>query len=444
MHTIAAISSPAGTGAIAVIRLSGDDAIAIVCRLFMPHNKRRTLDIAPVQSAIYGTIVDPYTDEVIDEVIATVFRAPHSFTTEDMVEISCHGSLFIQNAILKLLIDNGARMATAGEFTKRAFINGRLDLTQAEAVADVIGARSAAAHALAIRQLKGDVSSRLTELRGKLVHLASLIELELDFSDHEDVEFADRTELLAIANDTRQEISRLCNSFAQGNAIKNGIPVAIVGEPNVGKSTLLNRLVGDDAAIVSDIAGTTRDSIERETIISGTLFRIIDTAGIHDTNDTIEKLGIERSLKAIKNAQIVLHITIPATHNTNQHYSQKNHIIVINKIDTAPAGYKVPENAIAISAKNGDNIDTLISAMTSAVSQPIEDVTITNARHYEVLSRALESIIRVIEGLEQNIPSDLVAQDLRECTSLLAEVTGGEITPDEVLGNIFSKFCIGK
>lgn len=444
MQTIAAISSPAGTGAIAVIRLSGDEAVAVADRLFRPHNAARTLRAVPAQSAIYGTIVDPATDEVIDEVVATPFRAPHSFTAEDMVEISCHGSLFIQNTILRLLIDNGARMATPGEFTKRAFINGRLDLTQAEAVADVIGARSAAAHALAIRQLNGDVSSRLTELREKLVHLASLLELELDFSDHEDVEFADRTELLAIANDTRQEISRLCSSFAHGNAIKNGIPVAIVGEPNVGKSTLLNRLVGDDAAIVSDIAGTTRDSIERETIINGTLFRIIDTAGIHDTNDTIEKLGIERSLKAIDNAQIVLHITTPSSFSASEYCSQKNHITVVNKIDTAPAGYQVPENAIAISARNGENIDTLISAMTSSVSQPIEDVTITNARHYEVLSRALESINRVIEGLEQEIPSDLVAQDLRECTSLLAEVTGGEITPDEVLGNIFSKFCIGK
>lgn len=444
MQTIAAISSPAGIGAIAIIRLSGDDAIAIASRVFVPVNAIRTLSKAPAQSAVFGHIVDPTTGATIDEVIATTFHAPHSFTTEDMVEISCHGSLYIQNTILKLLIDNGARMATPGEFTKRAFINGRLDLTQAEAVADVIGARSAAAHALALRQLKGDVSSRLTELREKLVHLVSLLELELDFSDHEDVEFADRTELLVIANDTRQEISRLCNSFAQGNAIKNGIPVAIVGEPNVGKSTLLNRLVGDDAAIVSDIAGTTRDSIERETIINGTLFRIIDTAGIHHTNDIIEKLGIERSLKAIDNAQIVLHITTPFTHSANECYSQKNHITIVNKIDTAPAGYKIPENAIAISAKKGDNIDTLISAMTSSISQPIEDVTITNARHYEVLSRALESINRVIEGLEQNIPSDLVAQDLRECTSLLAEVTGGEITPDEVLGNIFSKFCIGK
>ena len=444
MQTIAAISSPAGTGAIAVIRLSGDEAVAVADRLFRPHNAARTLRAVPAQSAIYGTIVDPATDEVIDEVVATPFHAPHSFTAEDMVEISCHGSLFIQNTILRLLIDNGARMATPGEFTKRAFINGRLDLTQAEAVADVIGARSAAAHALALRQLKGDVSSRLTELREKLVHLASLLELELDFSDHEDVEFADRTELLAIANDTRQEISRLCSSFAHGNAIKNGIPVAIVGEPNVGKSTLLNRLVGDDAAIVSDIAGTTRDSIERETIINGTLFRIIDTAGIHDTNDTIERLGIERSLKAIDDAQVVLHITTPSSFSASEYCSQKNHITVVNKIDTAPAGYQVPENAIAISARNGENIDTLISAMTSSVSEPIEDVTITNARHYEVLSRALESINRVIEGLEQEIPSDLVAQDLRECTSLLAEVTGGEITPDEVLGNIFSKFCIGK
>jgi len=441
MNTIAAISTPPGTGALAVIRLSGEDAIAIASRIFKPRNTFRTLSNVAAQSAVFGSISDPSTGVMIDEVIITPFHAPHSFTAENMVEISCHGSLFIQRKILQLLIDNGAQMATPGEFTKRAFINGRLDLSQAEAVADIIGARSAAAHALAVKQLKGDVSTRLHELRDKLIHLASLLELELDFSDHEDVEFADRTELLDIAKATRDEISRLCNSFAQGNAIKNGIPVAIVGEPNVGKSTLLNRLVGDDAAIVSDIAGTTRDSIERETIINGTLFRFIDTAGIHDTIDTIERLGIERSLKAISNAQIVLDIITPELTAPIQ---QPNHITVVNKIDHAPEGYQIPENAIAISAKQGTNIDTLISRLSSAIDQPQEDVILTNARHYDVLSRALESIDRVINGMEMNIPSDLVAQDLRETTTLLSEVTGSDITPDDVLGNIFSKFCIGK
>lgn len=440
MQTIAAISSPAGTGAIAVIRLSGDNAIAIASAVFVPRNVSRTLSKAPAQSAVFGHIVDPSTGTAIDEVIATTFHAPHSFTTEDMVELSCHGSLYIQNKILKLLIDNGARMATPGEFTKRAFVNGRIDLAQAEAVADLIGARSAAAHKLAIKQLKGSVSERLSRLREKLVHLASLLELELDFSDHEDVEFADRTELLDIATETQKEIARLCSSFAQGNAIKNGIPVAIIGEPNVGKSTLLNRLVGDDAAIVSDIAGTTRDSIEREVILNGTLFRLIDTAGIHETDDTIERLGIERSMRAIENAMIVLELTTPS----GPCVSKEKHILVVNKIDTAPEGYKVPDGAIAISAKHGDNINLLTEALTSFIGEPLEDVTITNARHYEVLSHAQEFINMVINGLEMNIPSDLVAQDLRECTSLLAEVTGGEITPDEVLGNIFSKFCIGK
>lgn len=440
MQTIAAISSPAGTGAIAVIRLSGDNAIAIASAVFVPRNVSRTLSKAPAQSAVFGHIVDPSTGTAIDEVIATTFHAPHSFTTEDMVELSCHGSLYIQNKILKLLIDNGARMATPGEFTKRAFVNGRIDLAQAEAVADLIGARSAAAHKLAIKQLKGSVSERLSRLREKLVHLASLLELELDFSDHEDVEFADRTELLDIATETQKEIARLCSSFAQGNAIKNGIPVAIIGEPNVGKSTLLNRLVGDDAAIVSDIAGTTRDSIEREVILNGTLFRLIDTAGIHETDDTIERLGIERSMRAIENAMIVLELTTPS----GPCVSKEKHILVVNKIDTAPEGYKVPDGAIAISAKHGDNINLLTEALTSFIGEPLEDVTITNTRHYEVLSHAQEFINMVINGLEMNIPSDLVAQDLRECTSLLAEVTGGEITPDEVLGNIFSKFCIGK
>lgn len=441
MNTIVAISTPAGTGAIAIIRLSGNDAIAIASRIFKPHNTTRTLNRVPAQSAIYGTINDPTTNEIIDEVIVTPFRAPHSFTVEDMVEISCHGSLFIQNKILKLLIDNGAHMATPGEFTKRAFINGRLDLTQAEAVADIIGARSAAAHSLAIKQLNGAVSTRLGELRKKLVHLASLLELELDFSDHEDVEFADRTELLDIANNTRHEITQLCHSFAQGNAIKNGIPVAIVGEPNVGKSTLLNRLVGDDVAIVSEIAGTTRDSIERETIINGTLFRFIDTAGIHDTDDTIEQLGIERSKRAINNSQIVLDIITPSM---SAPAAKPNHITIVNKIDTAPSGYIIPEGAIAISAKRGDNIETLTTTLAKAIIQPKEDVILTNARHYEVLSHALESINRVIDGLNNNIPTDFITQDLRECTSLLSEVTGGAITSDEVLINIFSKFCIGK
>lgn len=446
MDTIAAISTPSGTGALAVIRLSGNDAIAIASRIFKPHNHLRTLTMVPAQSAVYGHAVNPTTCEVIDEVIATPYHAPHSFTAEDMVEIACHGSLYIQRTILHLLIDNGARMATPGEFTKRAFINGRLDLAQAEAIADVIGARSSAAHALAIKQLNGDVSSRLAELRNKLVHLASLLELELDFSDHEDVEFADRTELLQIAHNTEHEISRLCSSFAHGNAIKNGIPVAIIGEPNVGKSTLLNCLVGDDAAIVSDIAGTTRDSIERERDINGTLFRFIDTAGLHDTDDTIERLGIERTQKAIDNASIVIHLITPDTAApTLSNISSKNaHFIVVNKVDMAPENYIPPKGAIAISAKQGINIDALLTALTEATDQPLEDVTITNARHYDVLSHAHESIVRVINGLEAGIPSDLVAQDLRECTSLLAEVTGGDITPDEVLGNIFSKFCIGK
>jgi len=441
MNTIVAISTPSGAGALAIIRLSGDDAITIASRIFKPRNTFRMLSTVAAQSAVYGSISDPTTGELIDEVIATPFRAPHSFTAENMVEISCHGSLFIQHKILQLLIKNGASMATPGEFTKRAFINGRLDLTQAEAVADVIGARSAAAHRLALKQLRGAVSTKLAELREKMVHLASLLELELDFSDHEDVEFADRSELLKIANETKQEISRLCSSFAQGNAIKNGIPVAIVGEPNVGKSTLLNRLVGDDAAIVSDIAGTTRDAIEREMILNGTLFRFIDTAGIHETDDTIERLGIERSMKAISNSRIVLHLITPSMPAPE---AQPNHITIVNKIDTAPADYVIPDGAIAISAEQGTNIDALIKALSSAITCPDEDVILTNARHYEVLSHALESISRIIEGLESDIPSDLVAQDLRECTSLLAEVTGGEITPDEVLGNIFSKFCIGK
>lgn len=438
--TITAIATPAGTGGIAVIRVSGPQSIEIVDRLFTPAKTGRKLVNTPSQQTIYGHFGE------IDEVMVTAFRAPHSFTGEEIVEISCHGSSHIQKSIVKALIDNGCRMAEPGEFTKRAFLNGRIDLAQAEAVADLIGAKSEAAHKLALRQLNGAVSERLAMLREKLVHLASLIELELDFSDHEDVEFVDRSELTALGKEIKSEIERLCRSFGQGNAIKNGIPVAIVGEPNAGKSTLLNRLVEDDCAIVSDIAGTTRDTIERETIINGVLFRFIDTAGLHETEDTIEKMGIERTLKAVEKAMVIIELSTPSSNlDISDRLREGQHLIkCMNKSDLINTETK-ENDTLYISALKEQNLDQLRQRLYEiSVSEETEDVTITNSRHYEALMHAKEDICRVLQGLEMMMPTDLVAQDLRECTYHLAEITGGEITANEVLTNIFSHFCIGK
>ena len=460
MSTICAISTAPGVGGIAVIRVSGTDAFALCDRIFHAHHAGRTLQSQKAYTLQYGTIQNGE-GETIDQVVVAVFRAPHSFTGEDTVEISCHGSLYIQQQILQLLIQNGGQLAGPGEFTQRAFLNGKMDLSQAEAVADLIASTSTGQHRLAMNQMRGGFSAELKSLRDKLLHLTSLMELELDFADHEELEFADRKELKEIAAQIEQTISKLAHSFKAGNAIKNGIPVAIVGETNAGKSTLLNLLLNEEKAIVSDIHGTTRDVIEDTVNIQGVLFRFIDTAGIRETHDTIEALGIERSFRAIERAEIVLWV-IDQTEAEKQIAALsgkvlplcegKQLILVLNKSDIAgKTDIPLPHSTgniekISISAKQKHNIDKLqkrltdIAGMTS-VSQ--NEIMVTNIRHYEALCHALDAIIRVQSGLNDNTPTDLVSQDLRECNHYLGSILG-DISTDLVLQNIFSKFCIGK
>ncbi|MCQ2343663.1 MAG: tRNA uridine-5-carboxymethylaminomethyl(34) synthesis GTPase MnmE [Paludibacteraceae bacterium] len=442
-ETIAAISTAPGVGGIAVIRVSGQKAISICDSLFIPNHEGRRLSLIKAQQAVYGTFAN------IDQVVATLYKSPYSFTGEDVVEISCHGSLYIQNVILQRLIEAGCRLADHGEFTMRAFLNGRIDLAEAEAVADLIGAKSAEAHRLALKQMQGALSTRLCELRDKLLELTSLLELELDFSDHDDVEFADRTRLTQLTKETEQEINRLMLSFDSGNAIRNGITIAIVGAPNAGKSTLLNRLVGDDCAIVSDIPGTTRDTIERSINYRGLLFRFIDTAGIHDTEDTIERLGIERSYKAINNARIIIALSENGDFSTVHLDGIPNISKIIfchSKSDICTNCEDIAQtNVLKLSARTGYNIDSLMQRLYDlAEIDQTEDVIITTQRHYEALRLALEDIKKVGYSMSQNIPSDLIAEDLRSCLNHLGEITGGTITADETLQNIFSHFCIGK
>lgn len=459
--TICAISTPAGIGGIAVIRVSGKESIAICDRIFVPHKGSSPLKDTEGYVARYGKIMNA--DGILDEVVATVFRAPHSFTGEDTVEISCHGSLYIQQELLRLLIKEGCRMAMPGEFTQRAFLNGKMDLSQAEAVADVIASQSAASHRVAMNQMRGGYSNELHILRDKLLHLSSLLELELDFSE-EEVEFADRRQLLEVSQEIETLLQKLTNSFAAGNAIKKGIPVAIVGETNVGKSTLLNLLVNEERALVSDIHGTTRDFIEDTVSLQGILFRFIDTAGIRNTTDTVENMGIERTYEKIAQAQIILwlvdctqvseHIEWLADRIVRRSEGKKL-IIVFNKLDKIAAEEKevlqqlfenYPAEKLFISAKKQLNTDMLERALLEAAHLPQlseNDVIVTNMRHYEALTKALESIQEAQAGLTDGIASDLVAEDIRACIHYLGNITG-EITNDEILGNIFSKFCIGK
>lgn len=439
-NTICAIATANG-GALGIIRISGPKAIEITDCIF---HGRQTLSQAKGYTLHYGKIQDPENGEIIDDVMLSLFRAPHSYTGEDSIEISAHASAYILQRICQLLIKGGCSMAMPGEYTQRAFLNGKLDLTQAEAVADLIASNSAASHHLAMQQMRGGVSGKLTELRKRLLHLTSLLELELDFSDHEDLEFADRTALLSLANDISREIKRLSNSFEQGNAIKNGIPVAIIGAPNVGKSTLLNALLQEERAIVSDIQGTTRDVIEETLNIDGILFRFIDTAGIRHTTDTIEQLGIERSRKAAEKAKVIILMTEPGVPYPAIMPSDHQHVIhVINKSDLADITASTDE--LHISAKQGTGLEALKQKLRSTIQPSTTDeVLITNLRHKTALDQSLADITAVIEAMSIGIPSDLIAEDLRQCLSHLAEITGGEITTNEVLGNIFSHFCIGK
>ena len=445
LDTTSTIVAPATAtgGAVMVIRLSGSEAIAIADRMF---RGKSPLSEAKGYTLHYGTIVNSE-NETIDDVVVALFRAPHSYTGDDTVEITIHGSEYITSEVIRLAIEYGATMATPGEFTRRAFMAGKMDLSRAEAVADIIASDSQWSHNVASTQMRGGYSAKLAELRGELLRLCSLLELELDFSE-EDVEFADRTTLLNTLNTIGEQIESLTKSFALGNVLKNGVSVAIVGEPNVGKSTLLNALIEDDRAIVSDIAGTTRDTIEATTTIDGIRYRFIDTAGIRTTEDRLEQLGIDRSCRAIENANIILHIAsaenptfTPITTSRNQHY-----IRVINKIDTITSSVYLDTTTIHISAKNNLGIDNLRAAIrqtTDTAQLSAGSIVVSNMRHYSALKSASEALADARHGMRTNIPSDLLSAEIRRIIHHLGEITG-EITTTDILESIFSQFCIGK
>jgi len=462
MSTITAISTAPGTGGIAVIRVSGKDALKNFNPIFIPRKKNFVFLEQEANTVSFGNIVNGK-NEIVDEVLVSVFRAPHSFTGEDVVEISCHGSVFVQQQILQLLINQHCVLAQPGEFTQRAFLNGKMDLSQAEAVADLIASNSAASHRMALNQMRGGFSSELLKLRTQLLNFVSLVELELDFNE-EDVEFADRTQLKSLATTIERLILKLSDSFSLGNALKNGIPVALVGETNVGKSTLLNVLLNEDKAIVSDIHGTTRDVIEDSINIDGITFRFIDTAGIRDTKDKIENMGIERTYQKIEQASIVLWILDCTqlsehmewlTDRIAKRSAGKKVILVFNKIDKIADDERdvlsqlfeqFEGERIYISARERINTDMLQKALTKAAQLPDVrpgDVVVSNVRHYEALNHAHSAICRVIDGLDSGISGDFLSQDIRECMHFLGEITG-QISNDEILGNIFGKFCIGK
>ena len=425
IDTICALATAPG-GALGIIRVSGPDAFSIVsalCSVRCEHVAANTVHYTHIKDG----------ENIIDEVMVSVFRAPHSYTGEDSVEISCHGSTYILNKVLELLVQNGCRMANPGEFTQRAYLNGKMDLSQAEAVADLIASSNKATHHLAMSQLRGGISTELSRLREQLLKLTSLLELELDFSDHEDLEFADRSELLQLAQTINAHITHLAQTFHTGNALKNGIPVAIIGAPTVGKSTLLNALLGEERAIVSDIQGTTRDAIEDTMQLGGVTFRFIDTAGIRHTDDTIENLGIERSIAAAQRAQIILMMTEPGVPYPNIPVRDDQTVI---RIENKTEGFQ---------AKFGVGLDQLRQQLIDAAPKTADnDVIITNARHYDALTRANKHLHRVLDGLQTQLSGDLLSEDLRLTLDTLAEITGGQITPDEVLGNIFKHFCVGK
>ena len=458
-QTICALATPPG-GAIGIIRISGPRTLEILSRVFRGKGDVQSF---PANTIHYGHILDktsnlkPQTSNLVDEVLVSVFRAPHSYTGEESAEISCHGSRYILNKVLALLIENGCRQAGPGEFTQRAYLNGKMDLSQAEAVADLIASSNKATHQMAMSQLRGQFSSQLALLREQLLKLTSLLELELDFSDHEDLEFADRSELLELTKTIDNHITRLARSFETGQALKQGITVAIVGKTNVGKSTLLNALLKDDRAIVSDIHGTTRDTIEDTIDIKGITFRFIDTAGIRQTTDTIEQIGIDRTYAAIEKARIVLWLidaqpSQEEIQDIQERCKGKSLIIIQNKIDKAKPELishlsPLTSHLLKISAKKSLGLEELERAIYEASDIPTlteNDIIVTNARHYDALVRAHEHIQRVIDGLQMQLSGDLLSEDLRQALDTLAEITGGQITPNEVLGNIFTHFCIGK
>ena len=461
--TICAIAT-AQEGAIGSIRVSGPEAITITSRIFTPAKSGKLLSEQKPYTLTFGRIYNG--EEMIDEVLVSLFRAPHSYTGEDSTEITCHGSSYILQQVMQLLIKNGCRMAQPGEYTQRAFLNGKMDLSQAEAVADLIASSSAATHRLALSQMRGGFSKELTTLREKLLNFTSMIELELDFSE-EDVEFADRSALRRLADEIEEVIARLANSFSVGNVIKNGVPVAIIGETNAGKSTLLNVLLNEDKAIVSDIHGTTRDVIEDTVNIGGITFRFIDTAGIRETSDTIESLGIERTFQKLDQAEIVLWMIDSAdaisqltllSDKILPRCEHKQLILVFNKVELINETQKnelasqfsehigSEIESIFISAKQRLHTDELQQRLVAAAHLPTvtqNDVIVTNVRHYEALTRALDAIHRVQEGLDANISGDFLSQDIRECIFHLSDIAG-EVTNDMVLQNIFAHFCIGK
>ena len=459
--TIIALATPAGVGAISVIRLSGENSIAVVDDFFKSVTHKKSLKTQKTHTIHLGHIVN--NGVIIDEVLVSIFKNPRSYTGENVVEISCHGSSFIQQEIIQLFLQNGCRMADNGEFTMRAFLNGKMDLSQAEAVADVIASNSAASHQMAIQQMRGGITNELKELRTQLLDFAALIELELDFSG-EDVEFADRTKFKELVSKITFVLKRLIDSFAFGNAMKNGIPVAIIGEPNVGKSTLLNALLNEEKAIVSDIAGTTRDAIEDELIIDGVAFRFIDTAGIRETEDVVENIGIKKAYEKAENAQLIIFLIdsnkyihssdefLEEINTIKERFPNKRLLVIANKIDTLSCHdssilQSEIENLILLSAKQKTGIEELKSELTALVNTGAlsnNETIVTNSRHFEALNNALTAITSVQQGIDLEISTDLFSIDIRECLRHLGNITGEYDVDKDILGHIFGNFCIGK